>query len=119
MANDVLEYIGRQTPNAQEILENIRLRVKNKAPNANEKISYGIPSFHNKTIIIYYAAFKNHFSIFPPIKGDDELLEAVKPFANEKGNLIFKYKKPIPWDIIDRVIDRLIYENLVRKTDKV
>lgn len=118
MDKKVKEYFDSQKTEAREILLKIRELTIQKTPKAEEKISYGIPSFHNGGVIIYYAAFKNHFSIFPPIKGDEALLNEAKPYANDKGNLLFKYKDPIPWDLIEKVIDRLIFENSMRKADK-
>lgn len=111
MPNQIDEYINSFEPKIIEILRKIQNLVKENAPNAIEKISYKIPSFHDNGIIIYYAAFKNHFSLFPPIHGDEKLLEAIKPYANAKGNLLFKYKNSIPWDLIEKVILRRILEN--------
>ncbi len=118
MNKEIASYIKGFDDEIRAILIKIRDLVVMKAPNAQEKISYGIPSFHNNGIIIYYAAFKNHFSIFPPIKGDAKLLADVAHYANDKGNLLFKYNKPIPWELIERVIERLILENTMRKADK-
>lgn len=118
MTNPIDDYINSFPESVSEILNKIRQIGKNHAPNAVEKISYQIPSFHENGVIFYYAAFKNHFSIFPPIHGDDELLEKVKPYSNPKGNLLFKYKNPIPFDLIEKVILRRIQENDIRKNSQ-
>lgn len=115
---DIETYFNAQNKEAREILCRLREIFVGKAPEATEKISYGIPSFHNNGVIIYYAAFKKHFSIFPPIKGDEALLRETKQYANDKGNLLFKYKDPIPWNLIEKVMDRLILENSMRKGEK-
>ncbi len=118
MKNPIDNYIDDFPDDIKEILNKIRQIGKKLAPNAIEKISYQIPSFHENGIIFYYAAFKNHFSIFPPIKGDAELLEKVKPYANPKGNLLFKYKNPIPYDLIENVVLQRIKENNLRKNSQ-
>jgi uncharacterized protein YdhG (YjbR/CyaY superfamily) len=109
--NEIDLYISQFPPQIGDILQKIRNLTQEIAPFAVEKISYKIPSFHYHGQLIYYAAFKNHFSIFPPIHGDQELLNEIAPFANEKGNLLFQYKNPIPWDLITKVIRRRLYEN--------
>lgn len=118
MKNLIDNYIENFPDDIKEILNKVRQIGKKLAPNAIEKISYQIPSFHENGIIFYYAAFKNHFSIFPPIKGDAELLEKVKPYANPKGNLLFKYKNPIPYDLIENVVLQRIKENNLRKNSQ-
>ena len=118
MKSPIDNYIENFPEDIKEILNKIRQIGKKLAPNAVEKISYQIPSFHENGIVFYYAAFKNHFSIFPPIKGDAELLEKVKPYANPKGNLLFKYKNPIPYDLIEKVVLQLIKENNLRKNSQ-
>ena len=111
LPNPIDDYINNFDENVQEILRRVRSIARKYAPNAIEKISYQIPSFHENGVIIYYAAFKNHFSIFPPIKGDEDLLEKTKPYANSKGNLLFKYKDETPWELIAAVIKQRILEN--------
>ena len=118
MKNPIDNYIENFPEDIKEILNKIRQIGKKLAPNAIEKISYQIPSFHENGIVFYYAAFKKHFSIFPPIKGDAELLEKVKPYANPKGNLLFKYKNPIPYDLIEKVVLQRIKENNLRKNSQ-
>lgn len=115
---EIDNYINGFPQNIQEILLKIRSIIKAKAPKAIEKISYKIPSFHQNGILIYYAAFKNHFSIFPPIKQNDALKLKTAKYANVKGNLRFNYKDEIPWELINEVISQLIYENEARKNAK-
>jgi len=61
MINPIYDYINSFPESIREILNKIRQIGKNHAPNAVEKISYQIPSFHENGVIFYYAAFKNHF----------------------------------------------------------
>lgn len=118
MQNQIESYFNNYNQDVQNILREIQKITREFAPNAIEKISYNIPSFNENGVILYYAAFKNHFSIYPPIHGDEELLNAVKPYANEKGNLLFKYKNEIPWGLIEKVILRRIEENSQKQIAK-
>src|SRR6516165_11673916 len=98
------EYIALFPPHVQEILQKIRLTVRGVAPDAEEIISYRMPAFRRKGILIYFAAFKNHIGLYPPIKGDPALLKAVAPYAGEKGNLRFPLDEPIPYKLIERIV---------------
>jgi uncharacterized protein YdhG (YjbR/CyaY superfamily) len=81
------EYIDRCAPEAQPILRRVRATIAKAAPGATETISYGIPAFRLRRIVVYFAAFKHHIGLYPPVKGDAALEKAVAPYAGEKGNL--------------------------------
>jgi len=73
------------------------------APEAREAISYGIPAFKQKRILVYFAAFKAHIGFYPPIRGDAKLEAAAARYANEKGNLRFPLDEPMPYKLIERL----------------
>lgn len=98
------EYIDLFPSDVQEILQKIRRTVREAAPDAQETISYRMPAFRQKTILVYFAAFKNHIGLYPPVKGDQALLKAVAPYAGEKGNLRFPLDQPIPYELIKRIV---------------
>jgi uncharacterized protein YdhG (YjbR/CyaY superfamily) len=81
------EYIDGCTPQAQPILRRVRATIAKAAPDATETISYGMPAFKLHRILVYFAAFKHHIGLYPPVKGDAALEKAVAPYAGEKGNL--------------------------------
>lgn len=93
-------YINALPEPQKSILEEIRRRVKHEFPNAKEAISYGVPAFQYEKSFFFYAAFKNHVSVFPPLASDSPLNEFTKPYQNKKGNLLFPLKNPIPYDLI-------------------
>ena len=84
------------------------------APEACEKISYQMPSFTLDGHFIYFAAFKKHIGIFPPVRGDEKLQQDLNPFRGEKGNLRFPLSAPMPYDLIERVIQALLLEHKQR-----
>ena len=97
------EYIRGFSPEVQVILRRIRQVAREAAPDAEEVISYRMPALRQKGILIYFAAFRNHIGLYPPVAGDARLQKALKPYAGEKGNLRFPYDKPIPYELVARI----------------
>ena len=112
------EYIASFPPDVQKILQKIRLIVRKAAPDAEETISYRMPAFRKKKILVYFAAFKNHIGLYPPVKGAPALLEAVAPYAGEKGNLRFPLDQPIPYELIERIVKLRAAEDSTGSTKK-
>src|ERR1044072_7854288 len=83
------EYIDRCAPQAQPSLRPLGPPIGTPPPGAPETISYGIPAFKLRRIVVYFAAFKHHIGLYPPVKGEAALEKAVAPYAGEKGNLRF------------------------------
>jgi uncharacterized protein YdhG (YjbR/CyaY superfamily) len=104
---DVETYIISLPPEQEKILREIRRIVKAEFPDAAEVISYNIPAFKQKKVFFYYAAFKDHISIFPPVKGDESLQKALVAYRNARGNLRFPLNEPMPYELIGRVAEAL------------
>jgi len=98
------EYIDRSAPQAQPILRRVRATIAKAAPDATETISYGIPAFRLRRILVYFAAFRHHIGLYPPVKGDAALEKAAAPYAGEKGNLRFPIEQKIPYALIARIV---------------
>ena len=109
------EYIAGFPPKVQAILEKIRATVRRAAPDAEERISYRMPSFSLNGVLIYFAAFQNHIGVYPPVPA--VLRKEASPYAGDKGNLRFPLDRPIPYSLIDSIIKVRIKENL-RKGQK-
>jgi uncharacterized protein YdhG (YjbR/CyaY superfamily) len=103
-ARTIDEYIAASAPEAQAILTQIRKTVRAAAPEAEELISYRMPAFRLRGILVYFAAFKAHIGFFPPVSGDASLEKALSPYAGPKGNLKFPLDQPIPYDLIKRIV---------------
>jgi uncharacterized protein YdhG (YjbR/CyaY superfamily) len=97
------EYIEQQAPDVQPILRRIRATIRKAVPDATEIISYRMPAFTRERIVVYFAAFKNHIGLFPPVKGDAALKRAIAPYAGEKGNLRFPLDQEMPYALIARI----------------
>ena len=114
-AKDVDEYIAAFPPRVQAILKKVRATIRKAAPEAKETISYRIPAFTLDGVLIYYAAFKNHIGLYPPIRGDARLEKAVAPYAGEKGNLRFPLDEAIPYALIERIVRFRVKQTRARK----
>jgi uncharacterized protein YdhG (YjbR/CyaY superfamily) len=106
------DYIASFSPEIQSILEKIRSTIKQAAPDAKETISYKIPAFTQNGILVYFAAFKKHIGLYPPIRGDAKLEKSISPYAGAKGNLQFPLDKPIPYQLIERIAKLRVKQNL-------
>ena len=97
-------YIAAAPAEVRPILEKIRQTIAAAAPEAQEVISYRIPAFRGKGILVYFAAFKNHIGLYPPISGDAKLEKDLARYAGPKGNLQFPLDEPIPYALIKRIV---------------
>jgi uncharacterized protein YdhG (YjbR/CyaY superfamily) len=113
------EYIETFKPKTQKTLNEIRNFIKTEVPEATEKISYGMPTFCLNGNLIHFAAFTDHYSFFPSPSGIDVFFEKeLAPYHTGKGTLRFPIDKPIPWDIIKKVIQFRVKENLNKIKNK-
>jgi uncharacterized protein YdhG (YjbR/CyaY superfamily) len=112
------DYISTFDPEVQKILQKVRATIKNAAPQAQEVISYQMPAFRQKRILVYFAAWTKHIGLYPPISGDPKLEQAVKPYAGPKGNLQFPLDKPIPYNLIARIVKHRVKQEAEKTAAK-
>jgi uncharacterized protein YdhG (YjbR/CyaY superfamily) len=98
------EYIAGCPAEVQPALTRIRLTIRAAAPGATELISYRMPAFRLRGMLVYFAAFKAHIGLYPPVSGDASLEKALSPYAGPKGNLKFPLHQPIPYALIKRIV---------------
>jgi uncharacterized protein YdhG (YjbR/CyaY superfamily) len=97
------EYIKTFPEDVQEILQKMRRTIRKAAPEAVETISYQIPTFKlNGSSIAHFAAFKKHIGLYPP--APKEFKKEISPYEGPKGNLKFPIDKPIPYDLVARIV---------------
>ena len=107
------EYIATFPSDVQAILRKIRATIAKAIPKAQEKISYRIPAFALDGDVIYFAAFKKHIGVFPPVR-DAKLKKEIARYAGPKGNLQFPLAEPIPYPLIGRIAKARAKENAAR-----
>jgi uncharacterized protein YdhG (YjbR/CyaY superfamily) len=113
------EYIAGFPNDVQEILEKIRTTIRKAAPEAEEKISYQIPTFTLKgSYLIYFAAYKKHIGLYPAPRGAEKFKEELSAYEGGKGTLRFPLGKPIPFGLISRIVKFRIKENLEKAKAK-
>jgi uncharacterized protein YdhG (YjbR/CyaY superfamily) len=112
------EYIETFPENVQTLLRQVRKTIKSAAPQAGEKISYGIPTFTlNGKYLIYFAGWKHHISIYPIPVGDDAFNQEVAPYVSGKGTLKFPIDQPVPLKLIAKIVKLKVTGNS-SQTDK-
>lgn len=112
----VSAYMAAFAPEVRAVLERIRRTARAAAPAAEELLSYRVPALRQGGILIYYAAFKNHIGVFPPVSGDPELEAELAPWAGPKGNLRFPLDRPIPYGLIARIVRLRVQQAATRAT---
>ena len=97
------EYVKTFPRDVQTILEKMRKAIKKAAPEAEETISYRMPTFKLKgSVVVYFAAFRRHIGLFPP--APKEFKNEVSKYEGPKGNLKFPTGEPIPYDLVTRIV---------------
>jgi len=117
--NSIDEYIDTFPEDMQTILKQVRKTIKAAAPEAGERISYGIPTFTlNDKYLIYFAGWKHHISIYPIPIGDDAFNQEIAPYVAGKGSLKFPIDKPMPLKLITKIVKLKVAESLSRTDQK-
>jgi uncharacterized protein YdhG (YjbR/CyaY superfamily) len=99
------EYIAGFPNDVQKILEKIRMTIRKAAPDAEETISYQMPTFTLKgNYLVYFAAFKKHIGFYPAPIGIAEFKEELSVYEAGKGTMKFPLDKPIPFDLITKIV---------------
>jgi uncharacterized protein YdhG (YjbR/CyaY superfamily) len=112
------EYIAAFPEDLQEILQKVRTTVRAAAPEAEETISYHIPTFTLKgRYLVYFAGYQKHVSVYPAPIGIAEFREELATYASGKGTVKFPLDKPIPYDLITRIVKFRVRENLGRAAE--
>jgi uncharacterized protein YdhG (YjbR/CyaY superfamily) len=109
------DYITKAPEIAGPILWKIRALALKLAPDAAETISYKLPAYKDGRVFFYFAAFKNHVGIYPPVTDDLALISDLAKFRGPKGNLQFPYGHDIPYDLIGRTIVALHRQYSLKK----
>jgi uncharacterized protein YdhG (YjbR/CyaY superfamily) len=112
------EYIAGFPKDIQEILEKVRLTIRSAAPDAEEKISYQMPTFFLKGNLVHFAAFKKHIGFYPVPSGIEEFTAELSIYEGGKGSVRFPLDKPIPYDLIGRIVRFRVKENLERAENR-
>lgn len=115
----VEEYIKTFPKDIQTIIEKLRQTIHETAPEAVETISYQMPTFKlNGKNLVHFAVFKEHIGFYPTPSGIDSFEKDLAPYRTGKGTLQFPLDKPIPFDLVKKVVIFRVKENLNKKRQK-
>ncbi len=110
------EYIVSFPPDIQEKLQRIRAVIRNAAPDAEEAIRYGIPTFRlNGSNLVHFAAFKDHLSFFPTSSGVAKFQRELSSYKLSRGTIQLPLSEPVPYDLVERITRFRIEETREKK----
>lgn len=114
-AANIDDYIENFPPEIQDRLMEMRNLIKAAAPDAEEVISYEMPTFKiGGRNLVYFAAFKNHIGFYPFPSGIEEFREETKDYVTSTGTIQFPYDRPIPKSLVTRIVEFRLQENLAK-----
>lgn len=102
--NVIDEYISQFDPGIQERLHAMRNTIRLAAPDAGEKISYGMPTFTLHGNLVHFAAMKHHIGFYPGASGVEAFSDKLKDFETSKGAIRLPFDKPLPLELIEEIV---------------
>jgi len=115
-ASDIDAYIAEFPAETQRVLQKMRELIRANAPDATETISYAIPTFDlNGRHLVHFAGYPRHIGFYPIPTGMEAFKEELSHYKTGKGSVQFPLDKPLPRDLIRRILEFRVAENLRRK----
>jgi uncharacterized protein YdhG (YjbR/CyaY superfamily) len=108
-------YIASFPEETRKLLEELRATIRKAAPEAKETINYGMPTFTLKGNLVHFAAFKNHIGFYPTPSGIESFKKELSAYEGAKGSVKFPLAKPIPFDLISKIVKFRVKENLEKQ----
>ncbi|HEX7493421.1 MAG TPA: DUF1801 domain-containing protein [Bacteroidales bacterium] len=109
---DIDSYIASFPEETRKLLQQLRITISKAAPEAKETINYGMPTFTLKGNLVHFAAFKNHIGFYPAPSGIEAFKKELSGYDGAKGSVQFPIVKPIPFDLISKIVEFRVKENL-------
>lgn len=115
---DIDEYIAGFPAEIQEILQKLREVVRETAPGVEEAIKYRMPTFMLEGNLVHFAAFKHHIGFYPVPTGIEKFKIELSPYKYAKGSVQFPLDRPIPYELVRKIVEFRVQENLVKAEAK-
>jgi len=115
---DIDSYLENQPDNVRVILEPLRKSIKKAAPDAEEVISYQMPAFKYHGILVWFAAHKKHVGFYPRVSAIEKFKKELSVFKGAKGSVQFPYDKPLPLNLVSKIVKFRVKENLEKEKAK-
>ena len=111
------EYISKFPEDVQENLRKLRKVIKEAAPEAEEKISYQMPTFYLNGNLVHFAAYGNHIGFYPAPSGIEEFKNELAKYKGAKGSVRFPHTEALPFELIKKIVEFRVAENKKRQTE--
>ena len=105
------QYIAAYPTQVQEMLQKVRACIARTAPEATEKIGYGIPTFVFRGNLVHFAAYAHHIGFYPGSGGIETFKKDLAGYKTSKGAVQFPLDKPIPYDLIEKITTYRVEQN--------
>ena len=115
---DINAYISSFPEATQKILEQLRITIKTAAPQAVEVISYGMPAFKLNSVLVYFAAYSKHIGFYPTSSGIAAFKKELSIYKGAKGSVQFPINQPLPFDLITKMVQFRVMEDLEKAAGK-
>ncbi len=115
-ANNIDEYIATFPEDTQKVLQQVRLTISKAAPNAEEAISYGIPTFKLNGNLVHFAGYKSHIGFYPGAAGIATFRKEISAYKGAKGSVQFPLDQPLPLKLISEIVKFRDRENRKKKS---
>jgi uncharacterized protein YdhG (YjbR/CyaY superfamily) len=109
--HNIDEYIALFPKEVRDKLSELRELIRETAPEAEETISYKMPTFRLNGILVHFAAYKNHIGFYPTPSGIEAFKDELSIYKPSKGSVRFPIEEPLPFDIIRKIVDYRVKEN--------
>ena len=109
------EYISLFPKDVKTMLESLRQTIRKAAPKAEEVISYQMPAFKQNSVLVYFAAFKNHIGFYPTSSGIAAFKEEISKYKNSKGAVQFPLDKKLPLGLVTKIVKFRVKEDLAKR----
>lgn len=109
------KYIDTYPKEVRKILQQVRETIRKAAPDAEETISYGIPTFKLKGNLVHFAAAKNHIGFYPAPSGINAFKKELAGYKGAKGSVQFPLDEPLPLALITKIVKYRVKENLAKE----
>ncbi|WP_298837065.1 iron chaperone [Clostridium sp.] len=119
ISKSIDEYILKFSSETQEILKTLRKVIKECAPDAEEKISYQMPTFVLHGNLVHFAAYKNHIGLYPKPSGTESFKLELSQYKSGKGSIQFPIEKPLPYELIRKIVKFRVAENIKKEEAKL
>jgi uncharacterized protein YdhG (YjbR/CyaY superfamily) len=118
LPKDIDDYIARFPRDVQETLQQVRRTIRKAAPDAEETIKYQIPTFTLHGNLVHFAAYEKHIGVYPAPRGNPKFKDILSGYEGGKGTVRFPLDKPIPLDVIGKIVKFRVEENLKKAAGK-